>query len=248
MTCWPIFIISLRDAERRRQPLIETLDRLGLDYTVVDAVDGRGGLAPEHEKLVDRDATRSNLARDMTDAEYGCALSHLSVYRRMKAEGLPGAIILEDDAIPGPLFAEFCREAGYERADLIVLDYSFTRVWRFSARPLTANTKSALLSLNPSLNTAYSISASGCAYMIDNALPIRRTADWPCDITKIGARACIPRIVDHPHVDEAESSIEEARRKSFETRYWDLHSHQDGGFETRRARRWLIKRMSRKLA
>ena len=36
----------------------------------------------------------------MRDGEYGCAMSHLNVYRRMIAENTLVACVLEDDAIP----------------------------------------------------------------------------------------------------------------------------------------------------
>ena len=247
MTGWPIYVISLHDAVERRAPLLEALNEFGFEHTVFDAVDGRNRLPAEFEGYVDRRKTRENIARDMTDAEYACALSHFMIYRDVVNRNLPGAIILEDDAIPHSLFREFINEAGYEAADLVLLDYSFTRIWRFSSSRLTTNLKSGLVSLNPSLNTAYSISARGCSFMIENALPISRTADWPCDITVIKARACIPRIVGHPSVEVADLSINSERRHSFGQRYWELRAPQRGGFENRKWRRWLAKRLSKKL-
>ena len=248
MAGWPIYVISLADAVARRKRLLDALNELGTGFVLFDAVDGRKGLPEAFEGYVDRQKTRENIARDMTDAEYACALSHFMIYREIRDKNLPGAIILEDDAILQPQFAEFHREAGYEKADLVLLDYSFTRIWRFSRSRLTANLDSGLVSLNPSLTTGYSISARGCSFMLENALPISRTADWPCDITEIGARACIPRVVDHPEVEVADSSIHSDRETTFTTRYWHLRRPQRGAFETRGWKRWLIKRLSRKLA
>jgi glycosyl transferase family 25 len=248
MARWPIFVISLSDAVERRKPLLAQLRAFSLDFELFDAIDGRNGLPGPFEGQVDRQKTRRNIARDMTDGEYACALSHLAVHRLVIERGLPGAIILEDDAILQPLFPEFCNESGFDAADLIVLDYSFTHVWRFSSRPVSTNISACLLSLAPSLNTAYSISAHGCSYMVENSFPISRTADWPSDITKVGALAAIPRVVDHPPADVSHSSLEAQRRASFEMRYWESRIPQTGGFESRKWRRWLIKRMSRRLA
>jgi glycosyl transferase family 25 len=247
MSGWPIYIISLQDAGERRKPLLEALEGFGLGYNLFDAIDGRNGLPAEFGDHVDRAKTRENIARDMTDAEYACALSHFSIYRAVADRKLPGAIVFEDDAIPQPLFREFVDEAGYEKADLMLLDYSYTRIWRFSMARLTTNLKSGLISLNPSLNSAYSISATGCAFMVENALPISRTADWPCDVTRIGARACIPPVVGHPAADEAQSNINPGREDILGERYWNMVRPQRGGFENRKWKRWLIKRFSVKL-
>ena len=116
MSGWPIYVISLGDASERRKPLLEALSAFGFDYRLFDAVDGRKGLPAKFEEYVDRKKTRENIARDMTDAEYACALSHFMIFREIDSMKLPGAIILEDDAILQPQFAEFYREAGLRKS------------------------------------------------------------------------------------------------------------------------------------
>jgi glycosyl transferase family 25 len=245
---WPIIVISLRDAADRRKPLLTQLGQFGLEFERFDAIDGRNGLPSQLESQVDRQQTRRNIARDMTDGEYACALSHLSIHGAILERGLPGAIVLEDDAILSPRFPTFYREAGYTGADLVLFDHSFSRFWRFSERRLTADVSAAPFSLCPSLATGYSISRHGCSFMVENSYPVSRPADWPCDITRIGALGTIPRIVGHPPADQSGSSLEAQRIGSFQKRYWDIRVRQTGGFETRKWKRWLIKRLSKRLA
>jgi glycosyl transferase family 25 len=248
MTDWPIFVLSLKDAVDRRRPLVEQLGAHGLKFELFDAIDGRKGLPPEMEERVDRQQTRRNIARDMTDAEYACALSHLAIYQTVLDRESPGAIVLEDDAVLDRRFPIFYREGAYSGADLVLFDHSYSRVWRLSTRRMTAEVSAARFSLCPSLATGYSISARGCCFMLQNSFPLSRTADWPCDITQIGALATIPRLVDHPPDEQPGSSLETARKASIQKRYWSERDRQTGGFETRKWKRWILKRLSIRLA
>lgn len=241
MSEWPILVLSLEDAVERRARLVAQLEAFGLDFEIVSAIDGRAGLSKRHETMIDRAATRDNLGRDMGDTEYACALSHHFLYRRVREDGLAGAVVLEDDAIVLPQFAEFMALKAYETADLIALDHWFGRIWRFSGERLTKTVRTGRLSLLPCLTTGYSISAAGCAFIIENSLPISRTVDWPCDIRKIGARAAVPRIVDHDPIELNNSAMEQERRALRRNSAAKMQDESGLG-------RWLIKRASRKIS
>ncbi|OOY02725.1 glycosyltransferase family 25 protein [Thioclava sp. F28-4] len=107
---WPILVISLQDAAKRRAMVSKQLEALGLSFKFFDAIDGRSGLPAAYESQVDRAGTEAYFGRPMSDGQYACALSHLAVYRQIVEEKLPGAIILKDDAILGDAFALFLRE------------------------------------------------------------------------------------------------------------------------------------------
>src|SRR5690625_2715287 len=116
---WPIFVISLHDAHERRRSIREQCAELGLEFEFFDAIDGRTGLAPEFEVEIDRGAAEIRHHRPLSDAEFACALSHRRIYQRILERGLPGAVVLEDDAILSRQFALFIGGKGYEQADLI---------------------------------------------------------------------------------------------------------------------------------
>jgi GR25 family glycosyltransferase involved in LPS biosynthesis len=87
----PIFVISLARAPDRRAAISSHLKNLGLDFEIVDAVDGA--------KLPD--AQRKSLLADGVNyvpGVIGCYLSHIQVYEKIVKNNIPVALILEDDA------------------------------------------------------------------------------------------------------------------------------------------------------
>lgn len=196
---WQVFVVSLRDATDRRNKISKQLSELSIPFEFIDAVDGRTGLPVECEQLVDRIGTEVQFGRRMTDAEYACALSHMSIYRHIVDETLPGAIVLEDDAILAPLFEKFYQMRAYKAADLIQLDHMDADVWKFSKRVTLYNgINLAKAARNASLTTGYSISHRGAEHILSRGLPLRGPADWPCDVTLLPAMLALPRVVDHP--------------------------------------------------
>ena len=69
------------------------LDKTGLDYEFVTAVDGRD-LDLNDRAIIAPEFLAKN---DFPAGSAGCALSHLHVYQRIIADGLDEALILEDD-------------------------------------------------------------------------------------------------------------------------------------------------------
>ena len=94
----PILVISLPDSTDRRKAITARLDALSLPFEFVDAVDGRNGIPDECKPMVDRQGAVSFMLHPLSDAEFGCALSHLAAYKRVVDDGIPHALILEDDA------------------------------------------------------------------------------------------------------------------------------------------------------
>ncbi len=243
---WPIFIVSLVDAAARRAAIHAQLARRGLTAEMVDAVDGRRGLPPVWHAEVDRPAAQNRIGRPISEVELACGLSHRTVYRMIIARGLPGAIVLEDDAVLTPLFDTFIAAQGYLAADLVQMDHLDARVRRGSSRLLAPGIAVHRLVSNASLTTGYSISRRGAQHVLACSTPLAGLADWPCDMVALGALVTVPRIVDHPP-DTAGSEIETARRRLVdanpgEPQRWKRFS--------RRAYwvRWWFKRRSRKIS
>ena len=243
---WPIFVISLTDAAERRSSISATLAARGLDFTFIDAVDGRGGLPEGADAMIDRPGTRAAWGRPLADTEYACALSHMSVYRRILEEDLPGALVLEDDAILTPLFDEFLAADGHLAGDLVQLDHLHGDIWR-AERPrlLTGRIRLARAARNASLTTGYTITRQGAAHFFETGLPLTRPADWPADPVAIGALLCLPRVVDHPPFDG---------RSTIETSRAELQSAERGAPRATRFlradywRRWWFKRRTRRVS
>lgn len=201
---FPLFILTLRGDEARRAALVGWLDRRGIGHELFFGVDGRGGLASEWEAQIDRAAAAVRLGRAMGDGEFACALSHQEIYRAVLERGLPGAVVLEDDAVPGDGLSGFLKDRGYLRAPIVLLDHSNTRV-RGAPVELGRGVRGHPVALPPFRTTGYTISAQAARQMRHASLPLSFTADWPCDIAALGAVAAMPRLVGHP-ADEKESS------------------------------------------
>jgi len=87
----PVFVISLARAEDRRSAIRRHLESYGIEYEIIDAVDGF--------KLADDDANRL-LAPGyaLHRGAIGCYLSHVKVYEEIVRREIPVALVLEDDA------------------------------------------------------------------------------------------------------------------------------------------------------
>lgn len=244
---WPVRVISLTDSFERRKLIKSQLEGLSIPFTFVDAIDGRKGLAPEFEPMIDRPGTEEQFGRQMTDAEYACALSHMAIYRMIVDENLPGAVVLEDDAIIGPLFGAFLDAQGYEAGELIQLDHLQGGIWRFGRRlrPI-ANVELARASKNACLTTGYTISKLAAAHILRHGLPLRGPADWPCDIVVLRTMLALPCIVGHPDVESGGSSIEAERALLFWTRRKKNRSFRF--FKAGYWRNWWRKRMTKRVS
>lgn len=210
---FPIFVLTMKDDDARRAPLVAWLDARELDHELFFGVDGRGGLAPEWEASIDRAAAAARLGRRMGDGEFACALSHQEIYRTILERGLPGAVVLEDDAVPSEDFARFLRSESYRAAGMMLLDHANTRVIRNSATDLPGGFVGHRVAMPPFFATAYSIDARAATFLRDSSFPIANVADWPCDISRIGAVAVMPRPVGHSVQGAGPSHLDGERRE-----------------------------------
>jgi glycosyl transferase family 25 len=92
------FIISLPKDTHRRAHLERQLRKTDIPFSVIEAVNGAALPAGELAVAYDRRKAVRLFNRELSKGEIGCALSHLAVYRKMVAEDIPCALILEDDA------------------------------------------------------------------------------------------------------------------------------------------------------
>ncbi|MDR1536101.1 MAG: glycosyltransferase family 25 protein [Planctomycetota bacterium] len=99
-----IFVINLPQSRERRENILGEFARFDLEPEIFPAVDGRE-LSPDRlRELIYRPEVNP-----LTPGEIGCALSHRTIYEKMRDENIPFAFILEDDSVlrldPRPLLA-----------------------------------------------------------------------------------------------------------------------------------------------
>lgn len=108
----PVFVINLASAVERRERMERLLSQEGIAYTIFKATDGSALGEADHEFW-----QNSRVRKRLNSGEVGCFLSHLALWEHIIAEGLPGAIVLEDDLC---LSAEFAQAVqSLNSADLI---------------------------------------------------------------------------------------------------------------------------------
>jgi glycosyl transferase family 25 len=114
-----IFVISMAGSIERRSRIEEQMRSLDLSFEFVDAVNGRD-LPPAYlaQKATSRHIIQGGVAAT-TPREIGCALSHVKCADLIVQRGLPGAVILEDDAELLPPFADFVRNFNSKSGPLI---------------------------------------------------------------------------------------------------------------------------------
>jgi len=199
----PVYVLSLAGCEARRAPLLRSLRDLGFEPEVVLGIDGRNGLAPEHESRIDRAMAKRRTGRWLTDGEFACALSHQTLCARLLAEGHEQAMILEDDAIVDRDLLPVLADLAEIDFDLLLLDHDRTRVLRRSMRRLSSGSVLWRVVNIPDMNTGYILNATGAAAIIERSFPISYMADWPCDISALRTYAIMPRAVGRPASKEA---------------------------------------------
>jgi glycosyl transferase family 25 len=120
------FAINLPKDRARRENIEKEFCDSGLPLTVVEAVNGKA-LPREHMAEVYDGKRAQAHFRELTVGEIGCALSHLSVYKRIIEGGMPHALVVEDDArlspAVAPLLESLCDAIPADEPSVTLLTY-----------------------------------------------------------------------------------------------------------------------------
>lgn len=97
-----LYVISLPDAEERRERATIQLADAGIPFEFFDAMRGEQAIAERHFERCDDEEWLLNTGREVTPAEIGCFASHRSMWQKCVELGEP-IMIMEDDfqLLPG---------------------------------------------------------------------------------------------------------------------------------------------------
>lgn len=178
-----IYVVNLERAPDRLTHMAAQLQRLGLDYEVVAAVDGAELTPTDRRGLVDESAV-SAMPQWLTAGAVGCALSHRLVYERMLSDGHQIALVLEDDvrlepSVVGLLAAV---EEALRGAEVALLNYRSRRVCHFDGRTgKVLAPQYRLLSPQEAAHigstAAYVVTRAAAARIHAGVVPVRAAAD-----------------------------------------------------------------------
>ncbi|MCU0809895.1 MAG: glycosyltransferase family 25 protein [Thiobacillaceae bacterium] len=230
-----LFVINLERSSDRRESIAAQLGGLGIDFELFPATDGarlsQNDLAQYHESHV-----VGQIARPMSPSEVGCYLSHTRLWKKIVAEDIPWAVVLEDDVdihddLTGILAA----------IDKIPFQWDYIRLAGLGPTPsfrlYDLNDKFALSVLfqGASGTQANCISRAGAKRLLDYATPlIRGTIDDHVidNCWKTGLRSLAVQPYPISENKNFVSSIETERRKIFQEnrtkpkkmtfRYWAI--------------------------
>lgn len=197
------YVINLARSSDRRAHITAELERAGLTYDIISAVDGQD-LDLSDPAVIDP----SFVARIVFPAgSAGAALSHLSAYRKIIDDGLNAALVIEDDIVLPPDIGRLADTvAGHlSGAEVALLSVDSPEPCRMSREGSVELSSRRLLALpidvcQPRSAGAYVITREACERMVKCLLPIRVQADMWWHFYREGildrVRCVIPPPVD----------------------------------------------------
>ena len=173
----PVFVISLARAPERRSAISKHLTDLGIEYRLIDAIDGKAMEASQIAEIV---APR----KEMHPGTVGCYLSHINVYEIIRDENIEVALVLEDDARLDPrvrsLLLNGCDYLDWDYCFLDCDDHNEQGPVFYDAdsgRVLGTGFTAYSLSSGPQTLHAYLITRSAVMNRLVHAFPLERPID-----------------------------------------------------------------------
>jgi glycosyl transferase family 25 len=175
----PLFVISLPEDAERRRPLISALNQLNFSYEIFAGIRAKAMPLAELAGAYDSAKALRMLDRHLTAGELGCALSHIGVYRKMVADDIAHAVVLEDDAhIVDPDFAatltSLAQNYAGKEATVVLLHQG--RYQGFTGTPLDSERK-VYKPYRPWIAIGYFLNQAAARSLADNIFPIHTVAD-----------------------------------------------------------------------
>lgn len=104
------FVINMKSEKNRLGAIDKQLSSLKITYEVFPAVVWKNLTNKEIEEVYDKKKSIETLWHELTLWEIWCSLSHMWIYKKMVAENIPIALILEDDAIISPILKKIYKK------------------------------------------------------------------------------------------------------------------------------------------
>ena len=174
----PIYVINLPNSTSRRHEMENQLTKLGLPFTIVEAVDGNALEQSYIDKYYSSPESQRLHGRELTRGELGCAFSHISIYKKMITDGSDYVVILEDDIYIGESFRKYISLL----PELLSEDWEMINLISDTASAPIGNPVFDIYRYSHFLDhsnsaAAYVIKKSAALKLLENAYPIRCAAD-----------------------------------------------------------------------
>ena len=169
--CVPIYIINLERRIDRKEAIESKLNNLGIaNYEIIKAIDGQQ--LPDDLSGMYDDTKAKQIHRTMLKSEIACALSHIEIAKKIVANDLPYAVVLEDDAELTiqfkNLLSNFDVNSNYGFDFLILGSFSSNHYYNGKVKSITAptilNEKDSIIYLDESKYLIGNISIHNPSY------------------------------------------------------------------------------------
>lgn len=186
-----VFVINLEKNVARMRHMDEQLKDLHIGYERVEAVYGAG--LSDIERNRSFNSLRSYLCEGyrLSAGEVGCALSHLSVYRRLSEDDV--ACVLEDDVILGNSFVKVLKDVSG------IVDIRSPQVFILSAHGVSKGIQDGFHRVYDAMCTdGYVITGRAARIILKSNYPVVSVADrWKKWVRRHGLELyqCMPGVV-----------------------------------------------------
>lgn len=190
----PVWIINLKRDTERLQFMQEQMQRLRIDYRVIEAVDGRS-LADDEKAPYSRTIALRDFGRELTPGEIGCALTHIRLWKLMIEEGISEVLVLEDDVHIGIVLIEVLKHRERLPQDYQHINFSTNARQVPFGKFLNDIYRASKHAERPYLTSAYLITKTGAQKLLDLVSPLYMPIDNFITITDIRSYGIFPKVI-----------------------------------------------------
>ncbi len=201
-----VFVINLARSEGRRNSMESQLQKLGVPFEFITAIDGQRLTAQDLMKYSRTESVRIH-GRELSPGEIGCALSHLNIYERMLQFNHHECLILEDDINIGAMLINILEHRSRLPLDWELINFYTTAPEVPFGEPIIDIYRPTLFRTWANGAAAYLINAKGVKKLLQKAYPIRFASDGltgRVNMTGLISYGIYPRVVT---LQEVESTI-----------------------------------------
>lgn len=94
---WPCYIINLKENQQRLRNCKKQFSDLGLDFQLIDAVNGKSLSQQEIDNVYDSKKNKLHYKAPLVPSEIGCYLSHYNAWQKIANGSKEGGFVFEDD-------------------------------------------------------------------------------------------------------------------------------------------------------
>lgn len=178
-TVWPAYLINLARNTIRFANSTAQLDRQGIPFERIDAVDGWALPDAEIVRVYDSRENGRRARHPLIRSEIGCYLSHIAVWRRIAEGAAGGGFVFEDDFRAAEDLGEIMTLLSEDRRgwDMIKLFTLDPRPKCVARRDLGSGHEIVVPFRVPSCTLGYGLTREAARRLADRAVPFFRPVD-----------------------------------------------------------------------